>query len=431
MKKNWRKKMKRNKGIFNGAVVLLIAAFMVMSTMPAIADTEPGDWLPRPGELNETYILEVEDTAALSSDPDHVVIADPFFGGGPVKRERTNTFSDKAVLVTEDFSAAWVPATNNQAPPGWDQVGIATGTQVGYPDLTHYFSRFDDAYFVGAYGFSFAQSPPYSAGIWWSSDEAQDEYLISPELDLTDYVDTEMVFRAMYTMASYGASSTNHIYIKASTDGGLNWDILGDLPHDPQFDFPGATGGPLGPGWNYYENDLVIDLSGYDGESSVYVAINYQYEGTPPAGIFACDDVVIEATFEGPPPGGCDFEVVEILFDPEENSDDKHIEVKIRNNGPEPILEVKKLVSIEEEVPGVTSEVFNDGFEGALTDWITTDNGDMDTFTLSSTRVRSGNYSMRCTAGIDRPDAVQDTYLGHAADSGPDELIMVSPVDFT
>jgi hypothetical protein len=125
------------------------------------------------------------------------------------------------------------------------------------------------------------------------------------------------------------------------------------------------------------------------------------------------------------PPGGCDFDVQ--IIDPVGivNSMPKTIKVRVENKGPVPINEVKKLYDIHEMVPGATSEIFVDGFEGDLSCWAIGDNGDGDSWTLSDTRVHSGNYSMRCTEGIDRPDAVQDTYLGHAADSGPDTLELI------
>jgi hypothetical protein len=228
-------------------------------------------------------------------------------------------------------------------------------------------------------------------------------------------------------MPSYGASANAHDYVKVSTDGGTNWDIIGDLCVDPEFEFPGATGGPAGAGWQWFEFPIIIDLSDYDNEASVMVAWNYQYDGVPAAGIWSVDDVLLEGDYS--PPGGCDFDVE--IIDPEDgahiNSNSKLITVRVENKGPVPINEVKKLLDIYEMIPGATSEVCFDDFEGALTCWATVDNGDADTFTISDTRAYSGNYSYRCTAGIDRPDATQDTYLGHAAHSGPDELIMTCP----
>jgi hypothetical protein len=107
-------------------------------------------------------------------------------------------------------------------------------------------------------------------------------------------------------MPSYGPGPSVHDYIKVSTNNGSTWDILGDLCHDPQFEIPGATGGPSGPGWCWYEgfimnpglpSPLCIDLKAYDFEPSVLIAWNYKANNTEPSGIFCVDDVHVDGTF--------------------------------------------------------------------------------------------------------------------------------------
>jgi len=207
----------------------------------------------------------------------------------------------RSVILSEDFSAPWVPcSTGHDAPPGWT---VATSPNHTMEYVGPFWSHFDDA----VTGFPTSNSTPFSAGIWWTNIEFQDEWLITPELDFTDYVNCELSFNAIYTMPSYGAGADEHNYIKVSTDGGMSWDILGCLTHDPEFEIPGATGGPGGAGWCWYEmwlpgqTALPIDLSAYDGEPSIQIAWNVDFPGNGPRGIHCVDDVHVDGTYVPPP----------------------------------------------------------------------------------------------------------------------------------
>ncbi|MBA7651217.1 hypothetical protein ES703_59034 [subsurface metagenome] len=101
-------------------------------------------------------------------------------------------------------------------------------------------------------------------------------------------------------MNIYGADPDSHDYIKVSTDGGDTWDIVGDLCHDGDFYFPGASGGPGGYGWNWNEYPPVVNLSAYDGSSSLMVAWNYNSGGGDPRGIWMVDDVAFTGDMAGP-----------------------------------------------------------------------------------------------------------------------------------
>jgi hypothetical protein len=416
--------MKRNKGIYKGAVVLFIAAIMVISTLPAMADTDDDipDYIEKRFEGMFT-----DDGPSLTDAPYEPLIApNPFKTGGREFEQFDSTFGDRAVLISEGFETPWQPSGDGDmydAPLDptygmWDVDGIATGDSGSGSGLMHYwYQDYNNA------GWGTPHSGSACAGIYWSSGEAQDEWIKTPIMDLDGYTNLALTFYGIWMWDNSAAE--DEYLVLVSTDGGSSWIQLADLYHDAAYEV--GAGGPGGYGWCWNEYQVVLALP--DGTTTYQIAWRNYGGGDGLNPVSYIDDVELSGDYT--PPAGCDFEVVSINHDPIVNDAPKNIEVTIRNNGPQDILEVKKLVSVEEEIPGVTSEVFNDGFEGALTNWATTDNGDMDTFTLSTTRVHAGNYSMRCTAGIDRPDAVQDTYLGHAHDSGPDELIMVSPVDFT
>jgi len=214
----------------------------------------------------------------------------------------------RTVLLSEDFSATWVPCgTGYDAPPGWTVDGICVLEQGPY--LTHYWSQFNDA----ETGFPTSNTTPNAAGLWWSNGAGeshgsqQDEWLMTPSLDFTYYVNCSLSFNAIYTMPSYGAGPDEHNYIKASTDGGMSWDILGCMTHDAEFEILGQTAGYPEIGWCWYEMYvppplLPVDLSAYDGQPSVIIAWHVDYAGIGARGIHCIDDVHVDGTYVPPPP---------------------------------------------------------------------------------------------------------------------------------
>ena len=131
-----------------------------------------------------------------------------------------------------------------------------------------------------------------------------------------------------------------------------------------------------------------------------------------------------------PPSEGCDFAVEINSPQGRVNSMPKVINITYYNFGPVPINEAKIFADVYEEIPGPTSTALYDDIEGNVSlNWTVVDNGDGDSWTVSDKRAHSGNHSFRCTAGADRGPGEPDTYLGHAADSGPDELILKVPAN--
>jgi hypothetical protein len=207
-------------------------------------------------------------------------------------------------ILMENMDGTWVADPDGDpyfVPSGWDIDGICTSYQSGYPLLTHYWSQMDSTHHPMPY------SAPYAAAVWWSdgtggdpTSGAQDEWLITPELDCSNYYNLILEFYSCYTMPSYGAAATAHDYIKASTDGGSTWNIVADLAHDPEYEYAGAGQGYAGAGWNWNEVMVAVDLTAYDYSSSLILAFNYDSDGASPRGIWAVDDVMVSGE-EGSP----------------------------------------------------------------------------------------------------------------------------------
>ncbi|MBK9358098.1 MAG: choice-of-anchor J domain-containing protein [Bacteroidales bacterium] len=94
----------------------------------------------------------------------------------------------------------------------------------------------------------FAPFGVYHAGTWWDYDH-QDEWLITPEV-ACGAASTLTFESTVYEGSTY----LDHYYVKVSTDGGTNWDVVWDA----------ST--LTGAGWNYYDYPYSIDLSAYAGE---------------------------------------------------------------------------------------------------------------------------------------------------------------------
>ena len=207
------------------------------------------------------------------------------------------SIAGEGLLLFEDFDGAWVADPDGgpyTVPDGWDVDGICLAAQEGFPGMTHFWSRYDDALQPLPW------SPPYCAGLWWSdgtggdpASGAQDEWLISPEFSAAGAANLYLTFRSCYTMASYGAAESAHNYVKVSTDGGSSWEIAGDLCHDTGYYFPNATGGPGGTGWNWNEFPPVVDLGAWDGSPSLIIAFHYETDGLGLHGIWAVDDIQV------------------------------------------------------------------------------------------------------------------------------------------
>jgi len=202
---------------------------------------------------------------------------------------------EKVVLFNTGFEEDWIADPDDpyyKVPgDGWDVEGICLYSNFLLPSLTHYWSQFD------ASMYPLPASGSYCAGLWWSDgsvgENIQDEWLITPEIDLTIW-DAILTFYSIYTMKRLWAENPNqHDYVKISVDGG-DWELLADLVHDDEYDFDECQGGPAGPGWNFNEVPIVINLSGYTGHV-IRLAWHYYWNQLiyGPAGCWMIDDVSI------------------------------------------------------------------------------------------------------------------------------------------
>jgi hypothetical protein len=132
----------------------------------------------------------------------------------------------------EDFEAGVLS-------PGWEVIQTNTGSSATpcYWTVNDYVSS------------DFAPFGTYHAGLWWSFNH-QDEWLITPEVACG--AASTLTFE---TTCWEGSTNQDHYYVKVSTDGGTNWDIVWD------------ASALTGNGWNYYDYPYSIDLSAYAGNN--------------------------------------------------------------------------------------------------------------------------------------------------------------------
>jgi len=154
-------------------------------------------------------------------------------------------------IFTEGFEDTWVADSDGDlAPPGWEN-HITNPGDTGSP---YYLP-----WHWGQYGVVSSYAPPavppegdYQAIVHWSYNH-QDEWLVTPEINLSEYTNVNLMFmRYGHTGSTYG----DHYYVKVSPSGGYGQENFTDILWD-------ATALP--PGDNYYEYPYIIDLSAYDG----------------------------------------------------------------------------------------------------------------------------------------------------------------------
>jgi hypothetical protein len=193
-------------------------------------------------------------------------------------------------LLLQGFESTPFPPTN------WYQV-INNTTINGYP-CTWYQGNYSSTQFHhGSYG----------AYIWWSNS-VQDEWLVTPQLNLSGYqANTHQIF-LRFSSAFYRTTATSvHNYICASSNNGAAWQ---DTIDDPIHTVPGS-------GWVYINdapNPLEYDISDHIGQT-IRIGWNYYYNGGGGSrGVWSVDDVLVTAkdTTSSGPSGDLDLEMVSI-----------------------------------------------------------------------------------------------------------------------
>jgi len=132
----------------------------------------------------------------------------------------------------------------------------------------------------------------YQAVVQWSENH-QDEWLISPTINLFDYDNCQLTF---WRYGHTGSTHNDHYYVKVSPTGGYNKSDFTDIIWD-------ASGLPEGD--NHYDTPYVLDLSEYDVLS---VRIAWHNDDAPNNnGLWygSCiDDIVISGELSGTYPTG-------------------------------------------------------------------------------------------------------------------------------
>lgn len=172
------------------------------------------------------------------------------------------------IIFFENFDdTPWEPDPDGDiymVPAGWNIEGIRTEIIYGGNAPSYYptfWSAFDDKE-------PFPKSHPYCAALWWN--KAKDEWLISPEINTSEYVGLQLIFSSIYLRPSVPyMDPDSHNYIKVSSDNGQSWTTLGDLNQDEEFDYPDLVGD-----FNWHKHPVTIDLSDYDQSNSLTIAFH-------------------------------------------------------------------------------------------------------------------------------------------------------------
>jgi parallel beta-helix repeat protein len=173
---------------------------------------------------------------------------------------------------SEDFSGAFPPA-------GWTTSGVATVPNGGGPTWWDLYN-------------SYTYSAPGCAGLWWSNN-LQDEWLITPEMDWSGVPSADITFWTLYNFEGAAYGWTNyHNTVEVSTDGGSTWTVIADLTQDPTYRLGGVA---WGADWNAYEVPINLDLTAFAGEPSVQIAWHYWSDASGGYAIWMVDDIQLNA----------------------------------------------------------------------------------------------------------------------------------------
>ena len=186
----------------------------------------------------ETYTVQhINIQEEMTIEAELVEIIVPPFGlvVEPTENAGEMLFSWNNILGTEmfeNFEGGGLPSGWSQVVNNYDQSGPSPGTWT----VTNYSSS------------TFGPFGTYHVGLWWSYDY-QDEWLITPELNIGPTYELEF-WSAVY----FGSTNGDHYYVKVSTDGGNTWTAIWDAS-------------ALSGEWNYYNTPIVIDLAAYSGQN--------------------------------------------------------------------------------------------------------------------------------------------------------------------
>lgn len=163
--------------------------------------------------------------------------------------------SAEITLLEENFESSWLPNK-------WDTIITNSGTQYDY-SCTWSQDSYTSAFHKESYG----------VYVWWSY-EAQDEWLITPSINLTQYEPEDEVLLG-FSSAFYRTSAT-HAYVCISHTEELLWS-------DTLIDLDTFTTWVSDTGWVFiedYPNTFEYDISVYIGQI-IRIGFNYYWDGEP------------------------------------------------------------------------------------------------------------------------------------------------------
>jgi hypothetical protein len=184
-----------------------------------------------------------------------------------------DTRQNREILFSEGFEWGFPPT-------GWTQIITNTGYCDDYPQYAAHWDQFSDNPHNGT----------KSAYVWWDYQH-QDEWLITPEIDLTGIPNGELTF---WSYGYEGSTYNDHYYVKVSIDNGATWTVLFDL-----------SSFPPNQGWNSYTNPYTIDLTTYEDQTIqlAWQAVSPQDDGL---WYFWCiDDIEVTGGDNTPPVTTC------------------------------------------------------------------------------------------------------------------------------
>ena len=194
-------------------------------------------------------------------------------------------------IFTEGFEDPWVADSDGDlAPPGWEN-HITDYTDTGPPNhYPHSWGQYGTIPYYGQPAEPYNGS--YQAFLHWSYNH-QDEWLITPEIDLFQYDNSQLMF---WRYGHTGSPYNDHYYVRVSPTGGFEKDDFTDIIWDAS-DLP--------EGDNHYDTPYVLDLSNYDG-TSIRIAW-HNVDGSSNDGLWfgnCIDDVQITGEITGAYPAG-------------------------------------------------------------------------------------------------------------------------------
>jgi hypothetical protein len=166
----------------------------------------------------------------------------------PTTNEK-DILNSRGVILSQSFEQPWTyDSDGDLAPPGWEVHIFNTEGNT----LSTWWDQIGTVTYEN--GDVIPPDGEYQAMVFWDYSD-QDEWLISPLINLSEMEGTELSFMFY---GEYGSPYGDHYYVKVSPSGNFEKNNFTDTLWD-------ASDLPLGH--NHYDTSIQLDLSTYDGKS--------------------------------------------------------------------------------------------------------------------------------------------------------------------